>query len=203
MSGKGKISREIISWLLAVLLPVIIVFALNVKVFAIPVIDQSSMHNTLFEGDVVYINRFADEMKDLKREDIVLFLTNGREKQGLLDEIGIKFTDIADKFRKKEDKINERYVKRIIGMPGDEIDITPEGKVFINGELENEAYVVGLTPPRDMAYPVKVPEGQLFVMGDNREVSLDSRNFGCISIKSLEGKAVFILWPPSKVGTIK
>jgi signal peptidase I len=193
--------KEIMGWLLALLIPLLIVFTLNMKVFAISGVDQSSMHNTLFEGDVVYFNRLADKVDELKREDIILFLTNGREKQGFWDEVSIKLIDFTDKFRK--DRINERYVKRIIGMPGDVIEITPEGDVYVNGEKENKAYVVGKTPPRALSYPVKVPENQFFVMGDNREVSEDSRSFGCISIRSLEGKASMILWPPSKVGTIR
>ncbi len=200
MSSKIKIMKEIMGWLLALLIPLLIVFTLNMKVFAISGVDQTSMHNTLFEGDVVYFNRLADKVDELKREDIILFLTNGREKQGFWDEVNIKLIDFTDKFRK--DRINERYVKRIIGMPGDVIEITPEGDVYINGEKENKAYVVGKTPPRELSYPVKVPENQFFVMGDNREVSEDSRTFGCISIRSLEGKASMILWPPSKVGTI-
>lgn len=203
MSDKGKVFREILSWLLVIVIPVVLVFVLNVKVFALPVIDQSSMHNTLFEGDLVYVDRFADDLSSLKREDVILFLANGREKQGLWDEISLKFIDIADRFRPKEQKVNERYVKRIIGLPGDVIDITPEGAVYINGELENKSYVVGLTPPRDQIYPLTVPEGHLFVLGDNREISKDSRNFGCISIKSVEGKVRFLLWPLSRVGTVK
>ncbi len=203
MSDKGKVFREILSWLLVIVIPVVLVFVLNVKVFALPVIDQSSMHNTLFEGDLVYVDRFADDLSSLKREDVILFLANGREKQGLWDEISLKFIDIADRFRPKEQKVNERYVKRIIGLPGDVIDITPEGAVYINGELENKSYVVGLTPPRDQTYPLTVPEGHLFVLGDNREISKDSRNFGCISIKSVEGKVRFLLWPLSRVGTVK
>lgn len=203
MSDKGKVFREILSWLLVIAIPVVLVFVLNVKVFALPVIDQSSMHNTLFEGDLVYVDRFADDLSSLKREDVILFLANGREKQGLWDEISLKFIDIADRFRPKEQKVNERYVKRIIGLPGDVIDITPEGAVYINGELENKSYVVGLTPPRDQTYPLTVPEGHLFVLGDNREISKDSRNFGCISIKSVEGKVRFLLWPLSRVGTVK
>ena len=200
LSGKGKILKEIMGWLLAFLVPILIVFVLNMKLFAISGVDQSSMHNTLFEGDVLYYNRLADQVTDFEREDIILFLTDGREKQGLWDEISIKLTDFTDKFRKN--KINERYVKRIIGMPGDVIDITPEGDVYINGAKENRAYVVGKTPIRALSYPIEVPEDHFFVMGDNREISEDSRSFGCVRIRSIEGKAVMMLWPPSKVGAI-
>ncbi|MCX7772319.1 MAG: signal peptidase I [Clostridia bacterium] len=203
MSVKKNILKEILGWVLAFLIPIIIVFTLNMKVFAISTIDQSSMHNTFFEGDVVYFNRFDDKLSSLKREDIILFLTNGREKHGLMDEVGIKLTDFTDKFRVKSERINERYVKRIIGMPGDVIDIKEDGSVTINGVRENKAYVVGKSPRGTISYPVTVPADHLFVLGDNREISKDSRYFGCISIKSVEGKATFVLWPPAKVGPVK
>jgi signal peptidase I len=201
LAGK-KIMKEIVSWILAFLIPIIVVLALNIMIFTISGINQSSMHNTLFEGDLVYFNRFADKITDFKREDIVLFLTDGREKNSLWDEVRVKLTDVSDLFRPKEGRINERYVKRIIGMPGDIIDIR-DGSVYINDVKENEAYVVGVTLSSTVDFPLTVPDDQLFVLGDNREVSMDSRHFGCISIRSLEGKAAFMLWPPSRVRQIK
>lgn len=202
MSAGRKVMKEIVSWVLAFLIPIVVVMALNIKVFTISGINQSSMHNTLFEGDLVYFNRFADKITELDREDIVLFLTDGRVKNNLWDEIGVKLTDVTDLFKPKDQRVNERYVKRIIGIPGDVIDIR-DGSVFINDVKENKAYVVGVTPPGTIGFPLTVPEDQLFVLGDNREISKDSRHFGCISIRSLEGKAAFMLWPPSKVGKIQ
>lgn len=200
--AKRKVLKEIIGWLIAIIIPVTLVFILNIFVFTISGVKQESMRNTLVEGDVVYYNRFSSKIDKLKREDIILFLAHGREKRGFFDELSIKITDFKDIISGKG-LTNTRYVKRIIGIPGDIIDIKKDGTVYINGEKENKAYVKGLTYPGNMEYPLEVPENNLFVMGDNREVSSDSRKFGCISIHSVEGKAAFIIWPASKVGLIK
>jgi len=200
--AKRKVLKEILGWVLAIIIPVILVFTLNIFVFTITSVRQDSMRNTLIPGDVVYYNRLAARFDKLQRGDIILFLTNGREMNGFSDKLQIKIRDFTDAITGRGQSI-ERYVKRIIGLPGDVIDIRADGSVYINGEKENKAYVRGLTPPRGMDYPITVPENCLFVMGDNREASKDSRDFGCISIKSVEGKAVFVLWPLSKVGKLK
>lgn len=200
--ARRNVLREILGWITAIIVPVILVFALNLFVFTISGVRQDSMRNTLTEGDVVFYSRLSSNIDKLERGDIILFLADGREKAGLIDELSIKMDDIKDIIKGKG-STPRRNVKRIIGMPGDIIDIREDGSVYINGEKENKAYVWGITPPRKMKYPLEVPENYFFVMGDNREISKDSRDYGCISINSVEGKAVFILWPPSKVGTIK
>lgn len=200
--ARRNVLREILGWITAIIVPVILVFALNLFVFIISGVRQDSMRNTLTEGDVVYYSRLSSKIDKLKRGDIILFLTDGREKAGLIDELSIRIDDIKDIIKGKG-STHKRYVKRIVGMPGDIIDIREDGSVYINGEKENKAYIRGLTAPGKMKYPLEVPEQHLFVMGDNREISEDSRDFGCISINSVEGKAAFILWPLSKVGTIK
>lgn len=201
--GKRKVIREIVSILLTVVVIFTIVFVLNLAVFAISVVNQISMGNTLIEGDIVYYNRFANKPNEFNRGDIVLFLAGGKERHGVWDAINIKFTDLWDSLTRKKEKTNVRYVKRIIGLPGDIIDIDDDGNVSVNGEIENKAYVLGKTFKDEIEFPLKVPIDQFFVMGDNREFSKDSRHFGCVSIHSFEGKASFILWPPSKVKQIK
>lgn len=86
----------------------------------------------------------------------------------------------------------EYYVKRIIALEGDTIDLR-DGKVYLNGELLNEPYVQGETWERSGAirYPFHLQKDQIFVMGDNREVSMDSRSFGVIGRGQIKGK----LWP--------
>ena len=202
MSKSGKVLKEILSWFMAIFIPLVIVFFLNMKVFAISGVDQSSMHNTLFEGEVVYYNRINYNINTIKRGDIILFLADGKVKTGFFNEIAIKADDFADKFKKKNERINERYIKRVIGLPGDIIDIRDK-EVYVNGVKEIKSYVVGTTPTLDGQYPITVPEGHLFVMGDNREVSMDSRSFGCIDIRSVEGKAVMVIWPPAHMGKPK
>ena len=200
---KRRFIREIVSLLVTMIVIFTIVFILNLTVFTISGVNQVSMKNTLIEGDIVYYSRFVNKTDEFKREDIILFLTGGREKHGIWDAISIKFTDLKDSLTKQRKFTNERYVKRIIGIPGDIIEIDDDGKVYVNGEVEKKPYVLGLTTKGELKYPLKVQEGDFFVMGDNREMSVDSRDFGCVSINSFEGRAAFILWPPSRVKQIK
>jgi len=191
--------REIISLMVTIIVIIIIVFTLNITVFTISEVKQVSMRNTLLEGNIVYYNRLANKPEHFNRGDIVLFLVDGGEIHGIFNAISIKFTDLRDSLAGKRGRTNVRYVKRIIGLPGDVIEIDDDGKVYVNGELEKRPYVLGNTSEGNMKYPLKVPENEFFVMGDNREMSDDSRKFGCISIDSIEGKEAFILWPPSRV----
>ncbi|MGI6083885.1 MAG: signal peptidase I [Acetivibrionales bacterium] len=200
---KGKIVREIVGILLTIVVIFTIVFGLNLTVFTTATVNQISMRNTLIEGDIVYYNRFANKPHEFARGDIVLFLAGGKEYHGIWDAIGVKLTDLRDSLTGRDKFTNERYVKRIIGLPGDIIEIDDDGKVYVNGEIENKAYVLGKTSKGNMEYPLTVPDNHFFVMGDNREMSKDSRHFGCVSIHSFEGKASFIIWPPSKVKKIK
>ncbi|MDI9514624.1 MAG: signal peptidase I [Clostridiaceae bacterium] len=196
---KKKIIHEIFSWLLVILIPLVLVFFLNMKVFAISVVDQYSMNNTLFKGELVYYNRINYNINTIERGDIILFLADGKIKDGFFGELAIKVQDFMDNFRKESQRTNKRFVKRVIGVPGDVIDIH-DGQVYVNGVKESGDYVLGTTPPFSGEYPLTVPPGKLFVMGDNREISKDSRSFGCIDVHSVEGKAVMIIWPLSRIG---
>lgn len=198
LSGRQKVIREIIGWLMVVLIPLVMVFFLNMKVFAISVVDQYSMNNTLYKGDLVFYNRINYNINTIERGDIILFL-DGKIKDGFISELSIKIQDLLDNFRPETQRVNTRLVKRVIGLPGDVIDIR-DGEVYINGVKETGDYVHGVIPPFSGEYPLTVPPGKLFVMGDNREISKDSRSYGCIDARSVEGKAVLILWPLSRIG---
>ncbi len=93
---------------------------------------------------------------------------------------------------------NKILIKRVIGLPGEFVDIDNEGTVFINGEEINEPYLVtkGLGDT-DIDYPFQVPENQYFMLGDQRDTSIDSRNtvIGCITADQLVGKILFKVWP--------
>lgn len=88
----------------------------------------------------------------------------------------------------------EYLIKRVIAVGGDTVDIR-EGIVFVNGKKENSSYVNGNTEPDSAAviYPLTLSDGQYFVMGDNRTVSVDSRNFGPVVISQTRGKILFFL----------
>lgn len=98
---------------------------------------------------------------------------------------------------------NEPLIKRVIGCEGDTVDIDPEnGVVYLNGEVLEESYIRCETPPLDFEGPYTVPAGHVFVMGDNRGDSWDSRSIGAVSEEDIMGKAVFRIMPFSQVGVI-
>ena len=102
---------------------------------------------------------------------------------------------------------NNILVKRVMANPGDWVDIDKEGNVYVNNKLIEEPYL-----KQDKAFgetnielPYQVPEGKVFVMGDNRSVSIDSRNtsIGCVSEEQIVGKIVFRVWPLAQIGAVR
>jgi signal peptidase I len=127
---------------------------------------------SLKEGEFVVINRLAYIFGSPERGDIIVF-----------------------KFPLDP---NRRYIKRVIGLTGDSIHVR-DGKVFINGEPLVEPYIAG---PSRYDGDYTVGEGELFVMGDNRSNSLDSRNWGNLPLDHVIGRAELVYWPPTAVGLI-
>ncbi|MBO5914301.1 MAG: signal peptidase I [Clostridia bacterium] len=100
---------------------------------------------------------------------------------------------------------NKILIKRVIASAGDWIDITPEGDVYVNGELLDEPYLDEKAfGDCDIELPYQVPESRVFVMGDHRSISVDSRNtaVGCVSEEQIVGKLVFRVWPMEAFGEI-
>ena len=101
---------------------------------------------------------------------------------------------------------NKILIKRVIGKAGDWVDIDQDGNVYVNGNLIDEPYLDEKAFGEcNIALPYQVPESKVFVMGDNRSVSVDSRNtaVGCVAEEQIVGKVVYRLWPLKDVGNLK
>lgn len=201
MSTRKMVIREVAEWIITFAGAFVIVMLLNTKVFATTQVRQSSMQDTLFEGQHLVIEKLTYDFGDPKRGDIIVFIED-KMPSNYMEEVKIFLKDVSEVFKPIEEKSNVRLVKRVIGLPGDEVDIR-DGNVYVNGTKLEEAYAKGVTYTREEQFPVKVPEGQYIVMGDNREVSKDSRTFGPIDRKQIEGKALFRFWPVNKIGAVK
>lgn len=102
---------------------------------------------------------------------------------------------------------NNILIKRVIARGGDSVEIGEDGTVYVNGEALEETYLIrGRSPGEsDIAYPFTVPDGQFFVLNDNREESADSRSasLGCVSGDQIAGRIVFRIWPLNRIGIVR
>ena len=101
---------------------------------------------------------------------------------------------------------NKLLVKRVIGQPGDWVDIDENGNVYVNQVMLEEPYLDSKAfGETNIELPYQVPESRIFVLGDNRDVSIDSRNtsVGCVAEEQIAGKIVFRVWPIDKIGFLK
>jgi len=180
---KSKVQEYIEAIIIAILIAVVI-RTFIVQAYKIP---SRSMVPTLLVGDHLLVNKFIYGVKipvirriivpitDPKRGDIIVFIyPNDRTKD---------------------------YIKRVIGVGGDKIEIKNKN-IFINDQPYKDAFGIysddttypAIMQPRDNFGPVTVPRGSLFVMGDNRDESADSRFWGFVDLKDVEGKALLIYW---------
>jgi signal peptidase I len=199
MIEKKKIIKEVNSWIFSILGAFLLVALLNSKVFATVVVQQSSMDNTLYSDQKLILDKLSYNLASPKRGDIIIFLKN-KQRGTIIQDAMLFINNVKSKFKNTDSDI--RLVKRVIAIPGDEINIK-DGYVYINGEKLEEAYVKGETFSGEFELPISVPDDKLFVLGDNRIVSEDSRRYGLINCNQIEGKAVFRISPFNKIGTIK
>lgn len=203
MKNKKKVIREIRSWIFSILGAFFIAALLNSKAFAKVQVQQSSMENTLFNNQQLIVDKLSYNFAEPKRGDIIIFLED-EEKGTIVDDALTIVDGIVSMFsdNKVVDEKNNRLVKRVIGVAGDEVDIK-DGYVYLNGEKLEEPYAKGETLNGEFKLPVKIGENELFVLGDNRMVSKDSRKFGLINCKQVEGKAIYRVYPFNEIGKIK
>lgn len=196
MINNKKVMKEIRGMVFSIIGAICIVSIVNSKVLANVTVDGASMDNTLHSGERLLVNKLENTESNLKRGDIIIFLENS--KRGTIIE------DSMENIRAIMGKAPNanRLVKRIIGVAGDEVDIR-DGFVYLNNEKLEEGYVDSDTIKGKFALPVIVPEGKIFVLGDNRKVSKDSRDFGLVDYDQIEGRAVYRLYPFDEMGKLK
>ena len=167
----NRIVKEIIEWIAVVVVAVVLAYFVNHFIIVNAIVPSSSMEKTIMTGDRVIGYRLAYSFSEPERGDIIIF----------------KFPDDESKL----------YIKRLIGLPGETVEIK-EGKVFVDGEALDEPYLTVTT--EGTFGPYTVPEGHFFMLGDNRNNSADSRywNNTYLAREKIVGKAVFKYWPGFK-----
>ncbi|MDD3628740.1 MAG: signal peptidase I [Actinomycetota bacterium] len=166
-----KIFREFLIYAIIILIAVASAALIRTFILEPFIVPTPSMEPTLKVGDRVIINKLAYKFGPVKRGDIIAFYSPVEKKC---------------------------LTKRVIAIEGDKITLTGDGEIFINGEKLIENY---LPTDQNISYPeqtVIVGENEVFVMGDNRNNSFDSRFFGTISEDDIFGKFLLIYWPPSR-----
>jgi signal peptidase I len=183
--------NEIFEWIKSFAIAIAVVLVFNIF-FATTVVYSTSMYPTLIEKDILLLRR----TQDVTSGDIVSFRTNLT-----LSESDIKVLNPVQKIFASFNP-SKNLIKRVVAVPGDAIEIH-NGEVFVNGKKLQETYVSSDTNG-DISIE-KIPAGLFFLMGDNRAVSLDSRDnqVGLIDGKNIIGRAFFRLFPISRIGSMK
>lgn len=187
----AKLVNEIFGWIEAIIIAIVVSMLIRGFIFETTVVNMSSMEDTLQEGQRLIVEKPGYFIHQPRRGDIVVF-----EHQA-----GV-FKGIVKYFVPFPNPHELDYIKRVIAIPGDKVDII-DGYVYINGKKTNETYVKGITERKSDDYPKVVPADKIFVLGDNREVSSDSREIGFIDIRKVRGRAVFRIWPLKVAGIIR
>ncbi len=174
----NKVVKEILDWIKYLIIAVIIALVIRTYIFTLVRVDGLSMYPTLNHGDTLYANRF---MYEPECGDVVVFRPPNNPKTP--------------------------YIKRVIATEGQVVDIDPYScKVSVDGVVLDEDYIKEpMLSGGNMQYPCTVPEGYIFVMGDNRNNSLDSRTstVGFVPVDNVIGEAVFRLLPVTQIGIVR
>lgn len=200
-------TKEIIEWIACILIAIILALIVRYFIITPTIVQQSSMFPTLKTDERLILNRIARGNIPKRGEIITLeapskknINININNPVAIYDEYS---QNIISKFMYYILEIGKTsYIKRVIGLPGEHVKIE-NGQVYINGEKLEENYLQnGIITPEGKINDIIVPNGYVFVLGDNRQSSTDSREFGCIPISKIEGKAIFRFWPFNRWGKI-
>lgn len=180
-AGKKKIKQRtplsyVVEFTIYIVLILVCVFWVPEHVIQRTVVNGESMENTLHTGESLLVEKVSYHFKNPERYDIIVFYPEGRE-------------------------VDEYYVKRVYGLPGETIQIK-DNQIYINGSVIEDNFAKNKMDDAGIAEePVTLAEDEYFVLGDNRQVSLDSRDLGAIAKENIAGHVVLRIWPLGKFGT--
>ena len=211
-SGPGGKRRRSFWRELPVLIAIALVLALVIKSFVVQAfwIPSGSMENTLEVNDRVLINKLVYHLRPIHRGDIVVFDGTGSWNFGPPADSNI-FSKAVSELEGIVGISHDSaiYIKRVIGLPGDHVVCCNAGQVTVNGvPLSESSYLYPGDQPSAQKFNITVPPGRLWVMGDHRSVSYDSRGHqgdpggGTIPESGVIGRAFVIIWPPSRAGIL-
>ncbi|QGG95290.1 signal peptidase I [Actinomarinicola tropica] len=168
--------RNLIEWLLVIGGALVVALVIKTFLFQAFYIPSESMEPTLTRGDRVLVNKLSDDLGGIDRGDVIVFHRPPNEPPSEIDDL----------------------IKRVVGLPGETVE-GRDGRVWVDGAPLEEPYLADgvLTDP---FAPIEVPEGGVFVMGDNRGNSRDSRVFGPIDEELIVGRAFVTVWPLGRLG---
>ena len=202
---KKSFGRELLTIVVAAAVLTLLVKAFVIQVYRIP---SASMENTLQIGDRVLVNKVVYHFRGIARGDIVVF--SGQDSWGpdapppSSNPVVRVVDDVLSGLGLHSDQTY--YIKRVIGLPGDHVACCTDRKVTVNGVPLNEGqYLFPGNPPSTFKFQAVVPPGHLWVMGDHRSDSDDSRfhpgdpGGGAIPENQVVGRAFLIIWPPSQL----
>ena len=208
-------AKDIFEWIYCIIIAVVLALLIRYYVGTPTIVKQSSMYPTFKQNERLILNRIYRTKKTVpQRGEVITF------ESPSLSYVDPSNADLNNPTAEYENEHNgwfskfvynvleigkTSYIKRVIGLPGEHVQIK-DGKVYINGEELEENYLSEnvVTESTDGAFTdLVVPEGTVFVMGDNRGASSDSRRFGCIPYDKIESKVCLRFWPLNRFGVIK
>ncbi len=165
-----NLSKEIWEWIRAIAVAVVLALLIRFFILQVFVVEGSSMHPTLESYDRLVVDKISYRFHEPDHGDIVVF----------------------------DSRTGKDFVKRVIGVGGDSIEIRA-GQVYRNGDLLEEPYLMGQTDYQDYG-PIEIPPDHFFLMGDFRRNSMDSRDerIGLVSMERIRGRACLVVWPPGE-----
>ena len=170
--------RVVLEWVVLIVAALLVALVIKTFLFQAFYSPSESMVPTLQVGDRVLVNKLSYELHDVNRQDVVVFKAPEAAETG----------DI------------QALVTRVIGLPGDTVEAR-DGEVYVNGTLLAEPYLPPGTQTTNLP-PTTVPPGYMFVMGDNREASKDSRVFGPVEERAIVGRVFVRIWPLGRFGIL-